>query len=565
MVKTNWNIVSKEKRDKLTANEVVEILLEQRGIKTKDQKEEFFNPIHPYKFSLDKLKISEKEVVKATTRLKTALNNKEQVYIYGDYDADGVCATALLWQSLYQLGFKVLPYIPERFSEGYGINTKSVKALKVKDPDLKLIITVDNGIVAQKDILEIKKYGIDVIVTDHHDKGGGKKVALATVHTTEICGSALAWVFVREVYKSLKVNGETFLGKQLDLVSIGTIADQVPLTPFNRSFAKHGLEALNKTTRVGLLELIRDAALSLGDIRTYEVGYVIAPRINAMGRLTHAIESLRLLCYTDPKKVGDLSRLLTKTNLERQKIVEGVVKHAREQMSKKKTGKVLILGDSDYHEGVIGLAAGKLTEEFFLPAIVFSKGKEFSKASARSIPGFNIIENVRKLKKMLVAGGGHPMAAGFTIKTKNLKAFIKKFEYLAEPLLTEKILTKSHKVDLELGFDSLSFELIEILKRFEPFGIGNFSPSFIVANVSILKVRTIGQNGKHLKLLLKNNNKVFDAVAFGKGELFSKLKTDTKIAIIYSPEENIWNGERSLQIKIKDLLPEKQLIYQYRL
>lgn len=554
MVKGNWEITTETNGKKLSPQEVIEILLTQRGLDMAIAKKKFFDPPSPFDISPSELGISDKNIKKVGKRVKQALKNKEEVYIYGDYDADGICATAIMWETLYRVGLNVLPYIPERFTEGYGIKFESVTRLLKDKPNLKLIITVDNGIVASEEIAKIQKEGVDVIVTDHHDKGKDKALAFATIHTTKICGAALSWIVAKEIAKGLKEPMKDFLTKELDLVAIGTIADQVLLLDYNRTFAKHGLAVLNKTKRPGLLSLVKDASLNLGTIGAYEVGYMIAPRLNAAGRLTHAIESLRLLCTSNIKKAKELSSLLNKTNLRRQKIVDEVVKDAKQKIKKIKDSKVIILASEKYHEGVVGLAAGKLTEEFYRPSIVISQGKEFSKGSARSISGFDIIMNIRKLGQLLVAKGGHPMAAGFTIKTKNLKTFIDKFAKIADKELTPKMLTKKHKADLELGFDSLSFQLLSELKKFEPFGLGNFPPLFFASDVEIMKIRLIGQGNKHLKLLLRQKQKVFEGIAFGKGECLKNLKEGQKVTIVYFPEENIWNGQSSLQIKIRDFV-----------
>jgi single-stranded-DNA-specific exonuclease len=537
-----WEVLSglKTKNKK----EIIEALLKNRGIKGVKDKKEFFHPTDPMKISLKSLGIKESEVKKAAGRIKKAKKNKEKVIIYGDYDADGICATAILWETLYALGLNVLPYIPERFSEGYGLNTESIKKLKKEDPNLKLIITVDHGIVADKKVDLAGELGIDVIVTDHHQKGKIIPKALAIIHTDRLSGSGISWILSREISKNIE--------DKLELAAIGTIADQLPLVGPNRSVVKYGLTKLNKTRRPGLLALFEGARIK-NEIGPYEVGFLIAPRINSMGRLEHAIESLRLLCTRDKSKAAGLARHMNSTNSERQRIVEEVVLHAREKLGKDIRDNIIILAHKKYHEGVIGLAAARLVEEFYRPAIVLSKKGDISKASARSISGFNIIEAIRSLEGLYIEGGGHPMAAGFSIETKNIEKFGRKINTYAKKLLTKDILSKKLRIDLEIDFSNLTWDLYKFLRDFEPTGLGNPGPTFSSTGVEILNVRTVGQEARHLKLRLKQGEHIFDAIYFGGGEIYSTLTPDTKIDIVYQLEDNTWNNHKSLQLKIKDL------------
>ena len=552
--KTKWQVINKDGKKNLTSKDIVKILLRNRGIKTAQQEKEFLNPSDPAKITLRKLKISEAQVKKTIARLKQAYKNKEKVIVYGDYDADGICGTAVLWESLYSLGFDVWPYIPERFSEGYGVNADSVKKLKNKNPELKLIITVDNGIVANKEIEKINKLGIDVIVTDHHQKEKKRLKAFSIVHTTEICGSAIAWILAKEINKKFKKQKPKFkIEDSLDLVAIGTIADLVPLTGVNRSFVKWGIKKLNETRRPGLLAMFREASLEIGEIGTYEVGFIIAPRINATGRIEHGIESLRILCTKSVKRAQILAQKIGSVNQERQRIVNKVVLHSKSMIGKDFSRKVIILAHEIYHEGVIGLAASKLVEKFHRPSIVISKGKKVSKASARSISGFNIIKNIRELKDLIKDGGGHPMAAGFSISTSNIEAFSKRFEEISDSILTEELLAKKIKIDMELDFNVLNLELIDEINRLQPFGIGNPFPIFVSRDVEVVNARIVGRTRKHLKMTLRKNSKMFDAIAFNQAEANSELELGNKIDIAYSIDKDLWDGREKLQIKIRDI------------
>jgi single-stranded-DNA-specific exonuclease len=546
-----WEILNKEKPEDEV--EIVKILLNNRGIKTEKEKKEFFNPVDPMKISLKSLGIKESEVKKAIKRIKEAKKSGEHIIIYGDYDADGITGTAVMWETLHALGIFVLPHIPERFSEGYGLNLESVKKLKKEDPLLGLIITVDHGIVAGEKVQEVKKLGIDMIISDHHQSGKSLPKPLALIYTTKIGGSALAWFFAREIVLGVKIPDSRFsIRERLQLVAIGTIADQLPLIGPNRSVVRYGLEFLNRTKRPGLLALFKEAGLT--EIGPYEIGFMIAPRINSMGRLKHGLESLRLLCTHDAVKASEIAANIGRTNSERQKIVDEVVLHARKSFKNLESQSVIVLAHESYHEGVIGLAAAKLVEEFYKPAIVLSKKGKIAKASARSISGFNIIEAIRKLESLYIEGGGHPMAAGFSIETKNISVFTKEINKIAKGLLTKDLLQRKIKIDLEIDFRQINRKLTEVIKEFEPTGLGNPAPSFVSKNVEIIDTRTVGRDARHLKLKLRQDEQIFDSIFFGGGEIYSKLKPGSKADLVFQVEEDYWNGLAKIQLKIRDIL-----------
>jgi single-stranded-DNA-specific exonuclease len=553
-----WELLYSTKKSKIKKpknDDIIGILLENRGLKTQTEKQSFLNPKKPEELDIKELGIDPKSVDKAVGRIREAVDKSEEIVIYGDYDADGICATAILWETLYSLTKKVMPYIPDRFSEGYGITAQGVENVIAKYPEVKVLITVDNGIVAHEGIKRAKELKIDVIVTDHHQKDNNFLDAYAVVHTDKISGSGVSWIFSREISKSLKTKFPT-LTSGLELAAIGTVSDQLPLIGPNRSIVKHGLKSLTITKRPGLLALFEMAAINGSgnkELGTYEVNFQIAPRINAMGRLKHGLDSLRLLCTKNLGSAKELALHLNGTNIERQKIVDEVLAQSLLSVKDKKDFYSIVISDPAYHEGVIGLAAGKLAEKYYRPSIVISKGEKESKASARSIPGFNIIETIRKLKHLIITGGGHPMAAGFSIKTENIDKFSSEFEKLSKSLLTEELLLKKLKIDIELDFENIGYELIKDLKQFDPTGIGNPTPLFLTRRVTVIQSTPVGSEGKHLKLKLVKDNKTFEAIAFNFSAYNLQIITNNYYDIVYSIDENVWNGNTSIQLRIKDI------------
>ena len=546
--------VWKVKTDKLSFSDnhitkIIEVLLKNRGVK---DKKEFFEPGTPFEISLAELRISESAVKSAVDRIIQAIDNKEKIIVYGDYDADGITATAVLWEALYNLQANAIPYIPNRFDEGYGINYESFLEIKKDHPDLALIITVDNGIVAVDDCNKIQKKGVDVIVTDHHQAGDNLPDVHSIVHTVDITGAGLAWILAREVYKEINED-MGILQKSLDLAAIGTIADIATLIGPNRSFVYHGIKELNKLERSGLASLAKISGVTPGQIAAYTVGYVLAPRLNAMGRLETAMDSLRLLCSNNKKRVETLAYKLNSTNKKRQEIVDQVVKHTLKDLKITKDSRSIVIAHETYHEGVIGLAASRLVEEYYLPAIVVSKGEKISKASARSISGFNIIEAIRRLSHLTEGGGGHPMAAGFSIKTENIDEFVREFEKIAVKKITDEIRDKVLNADIQVEFPQLSIDLAKELQKFDPTGPGNPAPSFLTENVVIKSMRPVGKDQNHLKFIFSQGKVFVDAIGFGFGDLKDSLKPGKVVDMVYNLEENRWNGNVSMQLKIKDV------------
>lgn len=522
-----WHILHKPSEN------IIAALLKNRGV---TDSENFLHPPDPCSLIPHDVGINATSLRKAIARIKKAIKNKESIVVYADYDADGICAGAIMWETIHAMGGNVMPYIPHRVDEGYGLSVKGIDAVR-EQYDPALIITVDHGITAQKNVAYAKKFGIDVIVTDHHVKPD-KLPDCIIVHATSLCGAGVSWFVAKEIGTP-----------DIALAAIGTIADMVSLTGANRSIVKYGLRQLNKTKRVGLLALLRDAGLTLGELITYDVSHILSPRLNAMGRLVHAMDALRLLCTHRQDKAILLARKLGLTNKERQQLTIDTTVHALRGLSLKAQKKLIFVSHKSYNQGVIGLVAGKLVEEYYRPAIVISQGLEVSKGSARSIAGFNIVEAIKSCSDLLVDVGGHPMAAGFTIETKKLPELQTRLEKMAENKLTDALLTRELRIDMELPLSAVTGELWKTFRDFEPFGFGSPEPVFSTPGVEIKDARLVGADGKHLKLRVSS----FDAIAFGMGNLYPKFKRGTVIDIAYTVDMNVWNGNKKLQLKIKDI------------
>ncbi|MBI2032650.1 MAG: single-stranded-DNA-specific exonuclease RecJ [Candidatus Levybacteria bacterium] len=556
-----WQILnnkSKIKSKKFNTDSLINILLANRGIKTKKQREDFLNPdmslVTPKNVGIDIPSLK-----KSIKRIRKAIDKKEKIIVFGDYDVDGITGTAIVWETLNKLSADIMPYIPIRVEEGYGLSKIGINNVLEKFPDTKVIITVDNGIVANQAVEFANEKGIDVIITDHHQPAKSLPDAYATVHTTLVCGAAVAYILSQEISNK---------NSNLELVALATVADLVPLKGYNRILLSVGLEKLRNTTRPGLLELFSEASIKKDEIDVYEIGHVIAPRINATGRIGDAMDSLRLICTKDSKKAKLLAENLGLTNRERQKITLETVVHAKSLITDK-SKKLLFISHEDYQQGIIGLVAGRLTEEFYRPSIVLSIGKDYSKASARSIPGFNIIEFIRESNDFLVDAGGHPMAAGFTIETKNLLLLQKKLEQLAEEQLAGKNLTKTLRVDCYLDFENLNHELFAEIQKLKPFGMGNPEPTFISENIEIEDMRLVGMDQKHLKVQLSSQTRSDLHLASDQGRTLKiggimfaydpslKLKIGDTVDIVYTISNNTWNGNNRLEVKIKDIRKSK--------
>jgi len=564
------------------------------------------NPPHPSRIPLAEFGVSKDSLDRAVLVVKEAIERGAPIIIYGDYDVDGITATAILWETIYcDLGYKKCrPFIPNRFEHGYGLSKAAVDEIRHSefisesdgsrqtlkqvqgadgqvqslhrtgfgDDEHPLLITVDCGITAHEAIEYARSLGMEVLVTDHHQKGGtngsGKESdsrwrqetdSFSILWTDKICGAGIAYLLASR----LAEQQGSWAGGKLELAGLATIADIEPLVGPNRSFVKYGLEQLNKTSRVGLQELIKSAGEDGQTLGVYEAGWVISPRLNAAGRLGSAIDALRLLCTKDRVQARKLALKLDRINRERQDKTEEMAQSALHTVRNAiRMAKVVVVSHESYHEGIIGLLAGKLVREFYRPVVAISKGSEFSKGSARSITGFNIVEALRDTSNLLEDLGGHPMAAGFTIRTERIAKFEKRLLELGERSIDDKLLRPVLKVDLEIPLSLVSWDLWKAVSQFEPFGCANPRPLFLSRAVGVVDAVAVGKDGKHLKLKLQDISgkppsnslgSVFSAIGFGLGEWAGRIGLGDTIDVVYNISENNWNGRRSLELNIKDL------------
>jgi single-stranded-DNA-specific exonuclease len=555
--KYRWSIKSKISDDLLIQ------LLYNRGVikdaKAKPSELKSFLRPDTKKDLFDPFKLS--DLKKACRRILLASRKKEKIGIFGDYDADGIPGAAILYEGLQKLGLEAKVYIPDR-SEGYGLSKNAVEFFQ--KGDISLILTIDCGV---RDLIAVnfaKKLGIDVIVCDHHEPGRTLPHAFAVIDPKrkgekypfhELSGAAVGFKLMQGLSKLSKKIKPDFLRYILDLVAISVISDIVPLISENRIFAKLGLMVLQKTKRIGLIELYKIAKIKPETINAYQVGFMIAPRINASGRMAESRLSFDLLTTRDKKTAKQLAQNLNETNKERQRETERFLRQARTQIKKNKLhkNKVILLQHDEWPGGLVGLMASKLKDEFNRPVFVFQKEKDTSRGSARSIDGFNLAEILLASSKLIEKGGGHAKAAGVEVKNEKMKEFYDYLLNLAEQKIKIEDLIPEIKIEIELNLIDINWQNYKILADFEPFGLGNPRPKFLTSDLEILQIKTMGNGEKHLTLILGKDDQNFRAVYFGGGEIISKLKRGDKIDAVYTIEMNDFTGQPKLELHLEDL------------
>ncbi len=535
---------NKKVTSEINPKEVMKILTSNREIEPTDIKA-FLNPQKPAEYSPAGVGIDQGELKKAVEIIKK-IGKDKKIIIYGDYDIDGLTASAVLWESLWNKSYDVLPFVPNR-EVGYGLK-KEVIAEMIKDyPDLELIITVDNGIVAYEAVEFAKDQGLKVIVTDHHLPGDEDLTADAIVHTTEIAGCGVAWFLARE-----------FGYKFADLVALGTIGDLLPVVGPNRSFVKFGLKELSKSNRPGIKALKKVSGLELNQLLSpWQISFILSPRLNAAGRISDPMDSLRLLCTRSKAQAFELAENLDGLNTERQEMMGFGVDLARELFTKENG--LILVSSPDFHPGIIGLIAGKLTEEFGRPVVAVSVDKEVSKGSARSVPGVDIVDLIREAEDLLIDVGGHPMAAGFSVQTEKLEKLFNNLHQIAEKKIKKSDLVISKNLDFEIDFSMINKTFYNLTQKLSPFGVGNPNPTFLLKNARIVNLQTVGRDDSHLKLKLddpetpKIERILAEVIGFGFGDWQERLMVGDMINLVFNFNLNRWNGRETLQLKIKDI------------
>jgi single-stranded-DNA-specific exonuclease len=535
-------------------------ILFNRGLGDPEQAERFlegqYDNDNPFKL---------KGVDTAVTLVRQAIRDGVSIAIYGDFDADGVTSTALLVETLRALGADVRPYIPHRVDEGYGLHVEALDELF--DQGIRLVITVDCGIRAVEEVTHALERGLQIIITDHHSVGTSLPPAAAVINPKqpgceypfkELAGVGIAFKLAQALLRSqhrVPIRGETTSlaeGDLLDLVALGTVADLAPLIGENRALVQRGLAKLNEGQRPGLICLVERSGLRLGQLNSADIGYGLGPRINAAGRLADAKTAYQVLMAQYPGEADQLADQLNQLNRSRQQITAETQELAREQaLIAGEDVYLLFAASPDFLEGVVGLAAGRLCEEFYRPSVVVSVGETHSRGSARSIAEFHITDALDQCSELLVRHGGHAAAAGFTVRNEDLPVLAERLKELAAETLADKILQPTLLIDAEVGLGELNRRLHECLTRLEPFGYANPAPVFMTSHLRVVGSRAVGAQRTHLKLYLSDGRTRWDAIAFRQAHWLDHLPTYVDVA--YHLELNEWNGREQLQMNVVDL------------
>ena len=501
------------------------------------------------------------DMAQAVARVEEAICRKEKVLIYGDYDVDGITAASTLFLFLRPYLPEIDYYIPDRESEGYGLSNNGIDY--AKDNGVNLIITCDCGISAIKEVDYAKSLDIDIIVTDHHKPAESLPDAVAVINPKreddeypykELCGAGVAFKLLQAF--SIKQNLPPNEAEQyLDLVAIGTAADIVPVVGENRWFMKKGLNIVNNNPRLGLRELMKVARLSQKELSVTEIVFIIAPRMNAVGRLGEASRAVKLLTTDDLSLAQEYATILDEENLRRRDIEKLVMDEALIHIQHKygdKIPPVLVLADDEWHTGVIGIVSSKLKERFHRPVILIAVTDGIGKGSGRSITGFDLYQALLTSKEHLDTFGGHTMAAGLTIREENILEFEQAVNEYAEDIITEEMLEPRLYLEADVHIAEINRELLELLDKLRPFGPGNMRPKFSISNVQPLAARVL--SGGHLKFKVRQDHQVIDCIAWNQGESFEMLMSESqRIDLAFVPQINRWNGQESIQLVVKDI------------
>ncbi len=498
------------------------------------------------------------DIAQAVSRVYQALLARQKIAIYSDFDVDGVTATVILVEGLSRLGAQVVFHIPDRFSEGHGLKTPALEQLHAQGVDL--VITADCGVTDLAEVELAQKMGMDVVITDHHIPLTRLPQAIAVVDPKredsvypypDLAGAGVAFKFLQALFH--RNRDEKWLARFLDLVALATVTDLVSLVGENRYLVKEGLKELNNSSRVGIEEMVKLAGLKFGDLDTEHISWVIGPRLNATGRMNNALTSYQLLTTQSQEEARLLALELEEKNAERQKLTSELLGRARERLASKIHLPLLIEADESYSVGVIGPVAGRLADEFYRPTIIINLGPELCQGSCRSIPEFDMACALAECQDLLTAFGGHPMAAGFTMPRQNLAQLEERLMGMAMDRLGHLDLHPELVVDAELPLSTFTGETFNLMQGLSPFGRSNPQPSFLTRRVEVTECRNFGNNGKWLRLKLKQGNVTWQAVSFE--SKMTREEIPSFIDIVYSLQTREWNGEDVLRLSLRDFAP----------
>jgi single-stranded-DNA-specific exonuclease len=534
-------------------------LLSRRGFLTADAMRSFLAPrledLHDPMLLPD--------IEPAIDRIVRAIQGKERVLVFGDYDVDGTTGTALLVRVFTALGAEVGSYTPHRAREGYGLSETGVR--QAKNEGYSLIVTTDCGTTDFPEIDLARSLGIDVVVTDHHETRDRLPAALATINPKrsdskypfpELCGCGVAFKLAQAVGMRLGRPAET-VHEHLDLVALATIADIVPLSGENRVLARHGLSQLARTRKPGLQALLKVAGLAGRELNSYDVGFVLGPRINASGRMAEGASSVRLLLTEDAAEAAALAQELNTANNQRRQVEEDTTEQAIRQVKERRLEQhnVLVLSDENWHEGVIGIVASRIADRFYRPAILIALDEDKGKGSGRSIPGFHLHDALKACEGQLLGFGGHKYAAGLTIERSRLEAFDRSINDYAGKVLTPELLTRRFTAHAFAALEELNPELLKALRRFEPFGPENPRPLFAALGLEVVGFpRKVGND--HLRFTVREKKGCFlPAIAWGRAEDILRIEPgkENHLDILFQFDEHTYAGKTSLQLNIKDM------------
>jgi len=499
-----------------------------------------------------------KDMNKAVSRIIKAIQNKEKILIYGDYDVDGTTATAILCNAIKELGAEPLYYIPHRLKEGYGITEEGIRS--ASESYVNLIITVDCGVCDVSRVAKLNELGIDVIITDHHEPKETLPEAVAILDSKlddypckDLSGCGVALKLAQALYKELGLNPLKLI-KYFDLVALATVADIVPLTDENRIITKFGLQRLERTSNTGLQSLLEITGLINRKINTYHIGFILGPRVNAQGRLGGARDVVLLLTTEDREEAYEIAKRLDDENRKRMEIQGEIVEDAYNKVKNLNLEEIkgIVLSAEKWHPGVIGIAASRIVERFYRPVILIALDGDTGKGSARSIPEFHLYNALKECDHILESFGGHKLAAGLIIERKNIDKLKTTFNSIANNKLRELELVSKVFIDQELSLTKIDKALLNSLDAFNPLGLGNPKPVFLAKNLQVVGYpKTL--NNKHLKFKVRGNNKVMSAIAWHSGELFNSIATGVRIDLVYGLRESEYLGRKEIELNAVDV------------